>query len=157
MCGSYLSGIDKIIEILSIYKPGPEFIPQFGIDIIPRYIKLPTGLNAIINFWYLKEFYDDSPIIETFFRGTSGAVFVFNHLDYESFKSLNLWFNFFRKFNEESSFLLIGINYRSEFKKITIEEAQNWAESKNGFYIGLEKISIQLIEDSIFKLLKEKI
>jgi len=157
LCGIYKAGIDKIIEILSVNKPKAEFIPQIGIEMIPKKMILPGGFTSVINIWNIKELNIGNTINETFFRGSLGAIFVFDHMNIDSFNALDSWFSAFREYNKESPFILIGTQSSAPNLIVSKDQAREWAEKKNGSYYGMDVISMNTIEDVILLLLKRAI
>lgn len=75
-------------------------------------------------------------ITQSYYRGSDGALIVFDVTDRQSFENMSIWINDFQDFTDQNqNIIIVGNKADAEKRAITTEEAEAFAQAKNFKYI----------------------
>ena len=129
-----------------------------GVDILTKDVEFRQGEIATLSIWDIGDQQRFNFIRSTFYKGSAGALFVFDLTREKTYIELRKRFTEINKFLGSIPFVLIGnrINLLKMIDKATIrEEARNFARNEGGIYIETSPTNIDVIEEAVCKFTRK--
>ena len=131
--------LHKLTESIDLVNPGPTI----GVDFKSTYYNDFLNRNIKLHFWDTGGHPDYDNIIKSYYKNTAAAIIVFDVTNHQSFFDVNFFLNNLASFSESNiklPILLIGNKVDKKSKRIvSYQEASNYAEENNLFYIEIGK------------------
>ncbi|MBD3350517.1 MAG: hypothetical protein GF364_03425 [Candidatus Lokiarchaeota archaeon] len=153
LCGSKESGLNELFNDVIQGKMQTRIKDTFGINMIPKYLKIEDGLQVGVNLWnipYDKRF---SPVRQTFFRGTMGSMLFFDINNQESWTAVKDWYKDIQEYSPNTKFVLVGYKFE-ELQNIDIKPLKTWAEQNGGSFATMEHQNLEQFNNILKKLVK---
>jgi GTPase SAR1 family protein len=136
LCGSAGRGIKKIYDELAKDIPHTEFKQTMGIQFAPKYVKLSDDLIVGITIWNIENQDRNVTIRDTFFRGSSSAIFVIDLSDDASMKSIKEWYDDIQKYSPNIPFIVLSM-YKSQTNLDQFNQIQQWVKERKGMFMEM--------------------
>ena len=125
-----------------------------GVDILTKDVEFRQGETATLSIWDIGDQQRFKFIRSTFYKGSAGALLVFDLTREQTYIEIRKWFIEIKKFTGSIPFVLIGnkIHLLKMIDKAIIrKEAREFARNEGGIYIETSPTSIDVIEGAVRK------
>lgn len=125
-----------------------------GVDILTKDVEFRQGETATLSIWDIGDQQRFKFIRSTFYKGSAGALLVFDLTLEQTYIEIRKWFTEIKKFTGSIPFVLIGNNihlHKLIDKTIIQKEAREFARNEGGTYIETSPTSIDVIEGAVRK------
>lgn len=134
-----------------------NFVSTIGVDFRVKTIEI-DGAIIKLQIWDTAGQERFKTITNSYYRGSNGAIVVFDLADRDSFENLDYWFNDLKSYSKENIPVII-VGNKSDLlneQQVTKEEAEKYAKEKNcNFYATSSKDSVNIFK--IFEVIAAKI
>jgi len=125
-----------------------------GVDILTKDVEFRQGETATLSIWDIGNQQRFNFIRSTFYKGSAGALLVFDLTQEQTYIKIRKWFTEIKKFTGSIPFILIGnkIHLLKMLSKAAIrKEAREFAKNERGIYIETSPTNIDVIEEAVCK------
>ena len=155
LCGSYDSGKTSLITQFIKSRFTKEYKLTVGVDILTKDVDLGNGLSCTLSIWDIGGQERFNFIRSTFYRGTSGALLVFDISRPSTWDALKMWHAELNQFAANVPFIVIG--NKMELLKdvgevIDRKQCRKYAEEKGGVYIETSSKYNIAVEEAFIKI-----
>jgi len=150
------SGGDELINRFVKNRFGANYKLTVGVDIVTKDVEYRQGEIATLSIWDIGGQRRFDFIRSTFYKGSAGALLVFDLTREQTYREIGNWLTEVRQFAGESMpFVLIGnkvhlLNLMNS--PINREEIRKLVKSEGGIYIEVSPNSIDIVEDAFCEL-----
>ena len=123
-----------------------------GVNILTKDVEFRLGETATLSIWDIGKQQRFKFIRSTFYKGSAGALLVFDLTREQTYIEIIKWFTEIKKFAGSIPFVLIGNNIhllKLIDKAIIRKEAREFARNEGGIYIETSPTSIDVIEEAV--------
>jgi len=143
---------------------GSDYITTVGIEFLSKDIEVDNELCKLV-IWDIgrqERFkHVGKGVIKNFYKGTSGALFIFDITESNSFDSLDIWYSEMMETlsdeNKNIPFILIGSKLdlaKDTGRAIDVEIAEKFAEKHNCIYIEASAKTGENVEAAFLELIQ---
>ncbi|MFX1258580.1 MAG: GTP-binding protein [Promethearchaeota archaeon] len=133
-----------------------DFKLTVGIDILTKDFEYNPGKFATLSIWDIGSQQRFEHIRSTFYKGSDGALILFNSTNEDTFKDAKKWLKELKKYaGDNIPFTMVenNISFNGEIEKsIDRNEAYSFAEKEGGFYIKVSSITGENINEAFIEL-----
>ena len=158
-----LVGVESSSKASSIYKVvknkfDADYKLTVGVDILTKDVEYKKGEIALLSIWDLGTQNRFKGIRDQFYRGSAGALLVFDLAQEITYNEVREWFS---EINESICFIpFILIGNKIKLMKLTDEElireeAREFAEKKGGIYIEVSPEEGDILEKALQDLTRK--
>jgi len=155
-----VAGVDRtrLIKNLAIKNRfQPNYKLTVGVDILTKDVEFRKGVIATLSIWDIRNQGRFEFIRSTFYKGSCGAILVFDLTREETYIEVKRLLTEIRHFaGENMPFVLVGDNVhllKLRDKTIIRKEARDFVNNEGGIYIETSPTNIDIIEGAIQKLI----
>jgi len=112
--------------------------PTIGVDFLSKVIRLANGVIIKSHIWDTAGQECFGPIIKSYYKGTAGAVLVFDVGKKRSFEKLDYWLKQLDENKDHANtipIVLVGNKVEAEGRAVSREDAQKYATGKGIMYV----------------------
>lgn len=140
------------------YKFNNVYDPTVGVDYTSKMIHLKDDTTVKCQIWDTAGQRKFMSIIRSYFKNITGIVVLFDLSKRQTFENLKLWFLEIKENqnNYPISVMLLGNKLDIKNRKISIDEARNFAEENNAMYMEMSVKTGKNV-DNVLKIMCEDI
>jgi small GTP-binding protein len=157
LCGDYDSGKTSLIMRFIKSRFASDYKLTVGVDILTKEVELENGQIVTLSIWDIGGQERFSFIRSTFYRGSVGALLVFDLSRVSSWNNIINWRAELTQFAGDVPFILIG-NKLELIQKvgevINREECRKYAEDNGGIYIETSSKKNIAVDEAFLTLTK---
>jgi|SaaInlStandDraft_1057018.scaffolds.fasta_scaffold83970_3 Ras-related protein Rab-2A len=135
----------------------PEFNPTIGVEFAAKNVII-NNKQIKIHLWDTAGQEKFASIISTYYRGCAGAFIVFDVSNRSGFNNLNYWIQEIKNNNNNKQgipMIIIGTKIDKKDRKVSFEEAEEFAEINGCQYIETSSKNLINVEDAFELLVKQ--
>ena len=152
LVGAETSGKASLIHKIVKNKFHKNYKLTVGVDILTKDIEYQQGEVATLSIWDIGNQQRFEFIRNTFYKGSVGALLVFNLNEELTYDEVRKWFSEINKNTGFIPFILIGNTIellKPTNKKLIREEAREFARKKGGIYIEVSPEEGDILEKAL--------
>jgi small GTP-binding protein len=157
LCGAYDSGKTSLIMRFIKSRFASDYKLTVGVDILTKDVELDNGQICTLSIWDIGGQERFSFIRSTFYRGSAGALLVFDLSRAVTWDAIKNWRAEVKLFAGDIPFILIGNKLellQDVGEVIDREECRKYAESQGGVYIETSSKNNIAVDEAFITLTK---
>ncbi|MFX1569083.1 MAG: Rab family GTPase [Promethearchaeota archaeon] len=158
LVGAETKGKNKLIKKIGKNRFFGNYKLTVGVDILTRDIEYERGEVATLSIWDVGSQDRFKSLRDNFYKGSAGALLVFDLSQELTYKELREWFSEINETTGFIPFILIGNTIelmKQTNNKLIREEAREFAEKKGGVYIEVSPEEGDILEEALQDLTRK--
>ena len=158
LVGAETKGKDSLIKNIAKNRFFGDYKLTVGVDILTRDVEYQRGEVATLSIWDVGSQERFKDVRNHFYKGSAGAVLVFDLTQELTYKELREWFSEINETTGFIPFILIGNTIelmKQTNAKLLREEARKFAEKKGGIYIEVSPEEGDILEKALQDLTRK--